>query len=300
MIKKTICVFIVLFGVYAVVLPCCSSRWWFNSSQHQWDGNMVRAQDFIYSDDYLPDNVIVGSSLSRRIVMDRLPNTYNLSFDGLSIFDGLKILAHASKFPKHLFIEMNVVLRPESSEFTSSVSSPIMYYPRKVLLPLRAGKQPIAILGHILAGRFEKLLTDLHSCCETGRKCPEPRSDVVDDPRFSMSLNLQIESYSKMPTQGCLDNSFQSLKSRVDVMVSNGVDVIFYEMPVNSQLEELPLAKGIRDRFYKVFPADEYRYILLPAKLDYVTSDGVYLNKEEALKYTAYFKREAGNCFGSN
>jgi len=261
---------------------------------------MVRAQDFIYSDDYLPDNVIVGSSLSRRLVMDRLPNTYNLSFDGLSIFDGLKILTHASKFPKHLFIEMNVVLRPESSEFTSSVSSPIMYYPRKVLLPLRAGKQPIAILGHILAGRFEKLLTALHSRFATGRKGPEAGTEVIDNPKFSMSLNLQIESYSKMPTQGCLDNSFQSLKSRVDVMVSNGVEVIFFEMPVNSQLEESPMAKVIREGFYNTFPTNEYRYILLPAKLDYVTSDGIHLNNEEALEYTTYFKVEAGNCFGSN
>ena len=67
------------------------------------------------------------------------------------------------------------------------------------------------------------------------------------------------------------------------------MNVVFFEMPVNNQLANMPQAKIIRASFYTYFPASKYRYIQ-PDFFQYKTIDGLHLDPEEAYRYTLYLK----------
>src|SRR5690349_5473276 len=107
MIRKSIFVAIILLGIHALVarmdvLP---------AKQYSFQDNIVKAQGFMYGE--TEKNVVVGSSLSEKLAMDSLPGFYNLSFVGLSIFDGLHLIVSNNKYPRNILIETNLILRPE-------------------------------------------------------------------------------------------------------------------------------------------------------------------------------------------
>ena len=143
MINRSLLVGIVLFTIYSLVINLKPKL---SSTQHQWQDNIAKAQNYVFNESDTLNNIIIGSSLSCRILTDSLPSFYNLSFNGQGIFDGLKIIKNKHNLPKNIFIETNVILRKENSDFTSSLLFPISFYLRKHLLSLRADKQPISIL----------------------------------------------------------------------------------------------------------------------------------------------------------
>ena len=83
MIKKTIIVFIVLFGVYTFIILLNPS---ISATQHQWQDNVVRAEKYIYDESDTINNLIVGSSLSLLIRNDSLRHFYNLAFAAQSFY----------------------------------------------------------------------------------------------------------------------------------------------------------------------------------------------------------------------
>jgi len=290
MIKKTILTAVTLFTIYSIYVAFFAPKWW-HAAQHQWQENIIKAQNFLYNESDTIQNVIIGSSLANRLIMDSLSKTYNLSFSGQSIFDGLNILTRKSKKPKNIFIEMNIVLRPEDKKFTQSLNSPILYYPREMIVSLREDKQPIAILPvaglELFSAVFNKPLFAKHNR-EKSNKTEIKSSD--ENRLFSKMLNLQIKDYSKEPDQEILDNSFNSLKEYVVKIEGNDTNIVFFEMPVDNRLKNLPQAQTVRETFMKFFPPTRYSYILLPDSSKYETTDGVHLTKEEARRYTIYFK----------
>ena len=291
MIKKTILTAFLLFILYTIFVIQFAPKWW-NASQHQWQSNVIKAQNFLYDDSDTIQNVIIGSSLSSRLVTDSLPHTSNLSFGGQCIFDGLKILSHKSKLPKNIFIEMNYVLRPESKEFTNSLLSPILYYPRKLILSLREDKQPIAVLGYIQMVALDKVKSALFPIQEYRKKDKVETKSNDSSTLFSKMLSLQIKEYSQQPDQKILDKSFNTLRDYILKMENESANIVIFEMPVNNKLEDLPKAKVIRETYYKYIPASKYKYISLPGSFKRETTDGLHLNEDEAMEYTTYFKSE--------
>jgi len=84
-------------------------------AENQWIGNYIKAQSYIY-DHANAALVIVGSSLSNRLHGDLLPSkAFNLSFDGLSALDGIKIVLETNMHPRTIFVEMNVLDRDRAS-----------------------------------------------------------------------------------------------------------------------------------------------------------------------------------------
>lgn len=293
MIKKSILTFLLLFCVYSIFTIWISPKWW-HASQHQWQDNTIKAQNYLYDDTSNFKNIIVGSSLSCRLIMDSLPGVYNLSFAGQTIFDGLEIITHKTKFPKNIFIEMNVLLREQTTEFTSNLNSPFLFYPRKVLPSLRFDKQPIAITGHFISNRItnpflKKLKRDLHLTEQ--KRVPSDSSTSL----FSKMLTMQLKSYSELPDERILNMRFITLKKYTDQLEKLGLNVIFFEIPVNYLLNDLPKAKTIRECFYLHYPASSYTYIPIDRFTKYETTDGVHLKREEALEYTRYFRLKMKN-----
>lgn len=269
----------------------------FSLSQHQWQDNIISAEKFIFDTDSI-DNLIVGSSLARRLQMDSLPNFYNLSLGGQSIFDGLNILRNRKNLPKNVFIEINVIVRGENSNFKEIVSSPILNTLKESSNIFRTDKQPLAYTGSrfvspLVGAFFSKVIYRVRDKIKFEFKQKEENNiSVPDNSLFDKMLALQIESYSKDIDTSMMDKRFKNLKKHVDLLESKGVNVFFFEMPVNPKLIELNRADYLRDRVKSEFPNNNF--IKLPENIGiYKTGDGVHLTGEESKIYTNYFKNEA-------
>ncbi len=282
MIKKVFLTAVLLLTAHSLFVSPTIPKWW-------WQDNFTKAQNFIYNDTKPINNLIIGTSFSNRLIIDKIPNTQNLSFEGQGVFDQLRILqTHPNKLPKNIFIEMNLILRTENKEFIKSLNSPILFYPKKWITGLRENKQPIDILGKILL----KITTDLELILTNKNKTYKPKK-TINNLLFNEMLTVEYEKKSKLPKKEDLNSAFNLLKTHITFLENNGVKVMFYEMPINYILQDLPNPRIVRTTFYKNFPQNKYHYILLP-KTKYKTTDGLHLGREEATEYTQYFIKNGG------
>ena len=111
MIKKSVCCFMTL-----AILHLCFVL--FNPSTgmatHQWQDNVLKAQQFMYAE--MSDTVMVGTSLSARIIRDSIPFVKSVSFGGCAVEDGLKIILSKGNAPKYVLVETNLLLREGNTE----------------------------------------------------------------------------------------------------------------------------------------------------------------------------------------
>ena len=285
MIKRTIIIFFVLLIMYSFLVEAFNPNW--NTAQHQWQSNIIKAQRYLYEDSECMQNVIIGTSLSNRLSMDHLPIMYNMTFDGLYIYDGLYVLTKKKVLPKKVFIEMNYVYSSENKEFIASIGSPAIIYARGVCPMLRDQYQPIGLICNIVSEKMTR-----HIINQFNKFIPVTGASAagLGEDLFNKMLSHQLLNYSKVPDAEMLSYCFGNLKRYVAILEKGGVNVTFFEMPVNEQLCNMPKAKVARENFFKYFPPNKYQYIDIPNCSEYKTADGVHLTSEEALRYTDYFR----------
>jgi hypothetical protein len=277
MIKKSLIaalVFLLLHALFSRITHL-------GNSQHIWQDNFNKAQRYIYSRDTTL-NVIVGSSLSNRLVMDSLPGFYNLALQGQNIYDGLAIIFRKGHIPPKVFIEMNITLGRENKSFTGSLFSPLLYNMRKVLPSLRDEYQPVGQLGKIMMNMISSIQPDSKLL----------KSPPVPPEVFERMLEIRTEEYSQAPSDEVLHERQGVLRNYVSTLEERGAEVIFFEMPVNERISNLARPCAIREAFLEIFPPDRYRYISMPDCKDYITRDGEHLGPSEALAYTCFLKSE--------
>lgn len=257
-----------------------------SSSQYALQRNTIKAQQFIYGDAH--ENIIIGSSLSNRLVMDSLQGMSNLSFSGMGIFDGLSILNQSDVVPHIVFIETNIMSRSENENFTSYINSPLLSPIKRQVPSLRDEFQPIGMFGELIIRIFKKDMSANDELDQTAG----PRQGG-DDAFFQKMLALQAENYRQLPDTTMLRARFEQLALEVERLEAKGATVIFFEMPVNETLCDLPEPQMIRSFYRQYFPESRYAYIRVPHCSGYLTTDGAHLDGEEATRYTMFFKTHA-------
>lgn len=292
MIKKALLSFFIIFITYTIITTYVADSHRF-VSEHQWQDNQIKAQEYLYSNTDSLENIIIGSSLANKLIIGYIPYAYNLSMGGLGIFDGLQTITRKDVYPKTVFIEMNKLDRKASIDFTTSLNNPIMTFLRKYFIPIRDGKQP---MGFIAIPYGEKatayglyvVQTAVHTVARKIVNRKEETTEKVD--MVAKILPRLLEEESHIPNASDLEKDAQNLKHYVDILEKNNVKVVFFEMPIQHELCGLNKPMAIRNQFYKTFPRDKYQYIDMPDCSDYVTTDGLHLDKESSEKYTFYFK----------
>jgi hypothetical protein len=291
MIKKILFTTLLLVAAHFLFVKYYRVRW--QTSQHQWQDNVIRAQRMIYSEKAVP-NYIVGSSISYRLVMDSLPDTYNLAFNGQTLYDGMEILCNTRMPMKHVFVEMNMVLRKEDGNFTSSLNSPLLYNARKVLPSLRDEYQPVGIVGGYLAARVTgRVLSRFRGLLPKPAENERPGGENGSNKLFDEILQDQVKLYAVAPDKNLLDEQFSKLQHYVALLQKKGVTVHFFEMPMDKHLCGLAKATAIREAFHKQFPEDRFHYLPTPDCTGYATTDAIHLDEESAVKFTSYFRKYA-------
>lgn len=286
MIRKALITAALLLVSYSAYIAFLAPASW-AGSQHEWQDNLIKAENFIYSERDSFEHVILGSSLSCRLSMRDLPEMYNLSFAGHSVLDGIEVILRSGKKVRNVYIETNYPEKPEEAKFVQSLFS-ALYYPRKYLHALRDDKRPLSIIGTKLSKSLTSRVTDRIQLmtARSGDSDPKPMG-------FTRQLtDIRSQTYSQTPDDSLLAQSLRNLRERINLLEERGTKVVFFELPVNQRLIYLASPSLTRSRYLEWFPATRYRHIPLPDSLDYVTTDGIHMNREDASRYTKYFKEQ--------
>jgi hypothetical protein len=286
MIKKSFIICFVLCAGYAIIINYIHPAW--STSQSLWQYNKIKAEEFLYKLNRI-DNVIVGSSLSTRIIAEELPDDfYNLSFGGQSIYDGLEIVKNSKNTVKRIFVETNMVFRENNKEFLNTIFNPVLFYSKAKVPILRSENQPIGVIGNYryVNELFWIISKDIRAI-EKKLLLQNKNSSVAAENRNDFTINLLKEQNSSWPNEGKVMKFVKLLSEYILSIEKNNTQVIFFEMPIDQRLCGMERFAAVRKIIKTHFK--NHVFIPQPECTEYRTTDGWHLDKESALKYTKYF-----------
>ena len=290
MIKKSFISFliiIIIFSVAIVFFPTPTSVY-----QTPYIESQITAQNFIHE---LPNNssVIVGSSMACRLrVSNKNDGIYNLSFGGRSILDGLDIIKQSGKTPSVIFIETNMILIEQDSNFTNDLFAPCTYHSKHLFPALRAKNQPLGLAGHVMFKIVSKIEYEFDK--HFGKKGENMSSESIikaktNDEFFNRLLRIQQDYYNLVPPDSIIEEKVNILKKYIDYFQKQNTTIVFFEMPAHPNICNSEKANKIRTSVLKYFPKGQYKYMKEFSCEDYSTTDGLHLDYHGSLKISPLF-----------
>ena len=272
MIKKTLISFFVFSTLYAIMVYFYPNK---GIGTHQWQENQIKVQRYLY--EHTNDTVIVGTSLSARLLPDSFPMVTSCSFSACVVEDGLRVVLSKKKAPHMVLIESNYFLRPSNGELVNLNTKGLMSILRQYLPILREYNSPISLIGY---------------CFMRGAFAP---SDDVDMARLSNLIEHRItEDDSHFLTK-------EQVKDRLDVIIpliheleACGTKIVFFEMPLNERMIHLPSNDQTRQVVNKVFPSEKYVHLPIDTT-KYLTTDGEHLDLLGQYRYSSFMKKALAN-----
>ena len=269
MIKRSILCFAVLFGIHLVIVLLNPMV---GMATHQWQDNVIKAQQFIYAEK--SDTVMVGTSLSARIIRDSIPTVKSVSFGGCAVEDGLRIILSKGDLPRFILAETNLFFLDGNPELVSKMTEGVMPMLRRWIPSLREQYQPICMLASMMASA-----ADIN---------PQAGTSTVDMDLLNESIEHHIKYDWQMPEPQA-ETRMGDMKRLVEMFEAKGTRVLFFEMPVNERLTHLKRYDQTRELMQKTFPAERYTYLPFDTTR-YVTTDGEHLDYEGQQVFSHYFK----------
>jgi hypothetical protein len=283
MIKKALLTTVILLVLHSLYVSFVATN--YDTGQHQWQDNIIKAQNYLYETDN-PKGVIVGSSLSARIDESiLLGEVHNLAMGGLSIYDGLKVVLEKATLPEYVCVETNLITRPASQDFTNSLLSPVLYPVRKVAPSLREKNQPLGLVTGFILDKLNKQ--------ERGGKLPASVKDAKkaqQDPVFAKVLQMAKEEKQELPDPVLLAERIKEMKDLLGKLEAKGVKVYFFEMPISFGLCDFPFPTHIREQMATHFPTSQYTYFPTPDCSQYNTTDGAHLDPVSVKAFSSWLK----------
>lgn len=239
--------------------------------------NAMNVQNYLYEQSSAAV-VIVGSSLSNRLIQSALPSdAYNLALGGLSALDGLHVINSVEATPRLVLIEANVLFRAQDLSFLGRLLDWPMLESKRILVSLRDRTRPAVVMLSYGQAVWRRLFAG--SVARPGLVATLPVTSAAGADLFNRLLDHQRAEYSSpIPTEE-LDDELTVLDKELHSMEARGVRVAFFELPTNPALCELPRARELRS-------AIKLRYARLPYLnvgdcSEVRTTDGVHLSVEE-------------------
>jgi hypothetical protein len=285
MIRKNIFVAVILFITYEFFLRVTDITW--DTSQNDKSANIISVQNLLYNyskKELSEDTVVIGTSVSRKLILDSMGKHFiSVAFNAWNTYDGLELLRRGGKKPACLLVETNYaknqILPPE----ISGNLDPLAYYSGKIFRSLQLRNQPAGLLigwgKKLMKVRIEKLKE-------------EKRANVS---LYQFNLRMNKEKMNESIPDSVLTRRFMVLRSLIEGFQKENIQVVFFEVPVNEELQHTTSMEQVREYFYTYFPKNEFRYIPSPPENNYTYSDGVHLSQQSALRYSIYLKNELYN-----
>lgn len=273
MIRRSLLVFASLVLGYWAFLQVVKVDW--DTTQHLANGNRIKAERFVYGEDAPDATVIVGSSLAYRIALDSLPpGTINLGFGGLSIYDGLQLISRSGRRPARVLVETNVLFREPDRAFLKALFEPGLYALRGAAPLMREENQPSGVLFGYLKQRFLQ-----------GRDPGAADGDTLASPNAVM-MEEHRANYAQLPADSTQARFLGMLQREVEDLEARGIEVIFFEVPIEQELMASKLAETSRNLIAERFPG---RTFLRTATHErWRTTDGLHLDRRDAKRFSGW------------
>jgi hypothetical protein len=150
MIVKSLLTAAALLIVYTILIVGFQERIT-HSGQTTLQRNIVKAEEYLYEASNRFDTVLIGSSVSERLIMDSLPGgCYNLAMAGLSSLDGLQLIKQTAHWPRLIYIELNTLDRGETSDVLEGFNHPRRQFLNQLFPFLRQKYQPVGVVKSLL------------------------------------------------------------------------------------------------------------------------------------------------------
>ncbi|MCR5246443.1 MAG: hypothetical protein K6E14_01480 [Paludibacteraceae bacterium] len=268
MIKKAIISFFSFALCYSIMIAFVPNM---GIGTHQWQENQIRAQRFLYEKS--SDTVIVGTSLSARILLDSLENVKSCAFSACVVEDGLRLILSKDVIPHYILIETNYILRSSNEELLKVNTQGPLPFIRYYIPILREQNAPICLIGR----RF--MMRALSPV------------DTVDMNRLHKNIkNRILEDKTHFLTEKQMGERMQTIMLLVDKLEKRGAKIVLFEMPLNESLKHARSNEQTRLAVKRMFPIDKYLYLPNDTST-YLTNDGEHLDAEGQRRYSHFLKK---------
>lgn len=261
-------------------------------TQAPWQANQQIGQRYLYSPENA-ENILVGSSLTFHLDLAGTKDSItNLSFSGESAYKGIDLAVAKGKtsgvYPKKIFIEINTLDHYSRSTFDKIIYNPFLLYPRKFIPALRDGKQPLAWVATILQKHIlHYFIPNRYTLFESYLKY-EPNDREREEAKKAFVPNERL-NISKLSPQAKLGIENKLVKD-INLLIENGCEPIFFEMPVSDKHRLTKKYETIRAIIERNYPAKRYSYIGYSLDSNYQTYDGLHLSASDNPRYSAYLR----------
>jgi hypothetical protein len=276
MLKKIFLYTALLLIAYSVVLRLLPSD--IDTDQSQWGTNVIKARDYILSEEDF-ENVIVGTSLSTRLVTDSLGDDFvNLSFSGSTIWDGIELIEAREQKPKRVFIESTFVFKKTDGSLTDYVSKGFSSKLKSTLPVFREKNQPVGVIK----GLVTKALKSGGPLASYDSVAVEINPEILE-----IQSDYFVEEYT--------DENYEWIFTKkliwpLERLLDQGIEVVFYEMPLHPSFCESQVIKDIRWHIDELTKREGVSFLKVDDYEAYQTNDGIHLVSHSGLKFTQKLK----------
>jgi hypothetical protein len=282
--KISMLLFLFIVLAYSAIITYYKPTW--KVDRTLWQKNVVSAEEFVF--DKKPTIVLTGTSLGSTMHNDFFPaNFYNLSFYGLSVFEGMEIALHKPGVIKYILVEINHFERSPSQKISEKVNSPYSAYIKRYIPMLQEKYNPYnAYIIPGIAAISKKI---------AGKKSETPdTTDAVktmtpfENHIFESKLQITISEFENYPDTATLKANILLLKQYESKFKLSGIRFVFYETPMHQMLINSKLATTNRAMLKRFFSPQTYLYLSDTETSKYMTVDGKHLDKKSGRLFSEY------------
>lgn len=269
-------IFIIMFLFYNMYLAFANPN--ILMGQGIWERNLIKIEDYLFSnkDDSF---VIVGSSLSASIEYENLKHS-NIALAGLSSLSGLSILNNNGIYPKLIIVEINTIDKDENEKLIRHTSNRVLFYIKKHCFALRTKYQPINLFISFIK--------------KDDKKEQKKNKNINKELLAKLLINVK-KNYLEIPNSDLCLSRYNRLEKLLENFRMNGTKILFMEIPLHPEINNLPHAKFIRNYVMKNLMNNNDKWIKNEEFKAYETNDGYHLSYNSNLEYQKYIWKQIKN-----
>jgi hypothetical protein len=263
-------------SAFALLLACgLATAWLGNALQLPLtttrDGTLITLNRYVTEP--IPDDVLVGSSLTFRLKEEYFatPALRNLALAGGSPVTGLEIVASQARLPNIILVETNVLSRGADQAVVATYSGNASSRPM-FLRPIRTAIAAYENWNHAP-------LTHAQAALALGRLLAEPPGEF--DNRIYVERALQQQN-AEDPTAAVQRNAKRT-EELIATIEQRGAQVLLFEAPVSTQIEQSRSARITREIVHATFPNPDRWLRVVFTRSELRWADGVHLDERSAV-----------------
>jgi hypothetical protein len=188
---------------------------------------------------------------------------------------------NANTHPRTLYVETNALGRDFNEYFDNQVLNPM----RRWMISLRFAARPLILAQNYLRSRlgqaWQTVIGNSTASGENPATIP-----LKEDAKLLSALKREKQSPLSSEAQSRL---IARLRTDITLLERRGVKVIFFEMPIHSELCDAPIQVSIRDLLHAEFRTRPYIHITDCGTV--ATTDGIHLSGAPAEQVTRQFAK---------